>query len=140
MRHRVFGKKLNRDIKERKSLFRNLIISFITYGKIQTTMAKAKATQRLIEKLVTHAKDGTDAALRQISSVLNTKKSVDKLTKEIVPKFAGRIGGYVRIRRIGRRSGDGAEKVIMEWNIPTDKIQKEQENKKTTENKKNKNI
>ena len=138
MQHQVFGRKLNRDIKERKSLFRNLIISLVTYGRIRTTLAKAKAIQGLTEKMVTHAKDGTDVSMRQVTSILTSKKSVEKLTKEIIPRFSDKVGGYVRIRRIGRRSGDNAEEVIMEWSVEEDKNKKIEEVKKTPENKKKK--
>ena len=37
-----------------------------------------------------------------------------KLFNEIAPKYEGRIGGYTRIVRIGKRFGDGAEKVILQ--------------------------
>jgi len=135
MRHHVFGKKLNRDIKERKSLFRNLIVSFVTYGRIKTTAAKAKILRRLLEKLVTHAKEGTDLALKRISSILTTKELMDKLIKEVIPKFADKTGGYVRIRKLGKRKGDGTEEVVIEWSVKTDATKKEQEIKKPTENK-----
>lgn len=37
-----------------------------------------------------------------------------KLFNEIAPKYEGRIGGYTKIVRIGKRFGDGAEKVILQ--------------------------
>ena len=38
-----------------------------------------------------------------------------KLFDEIAPKYASeRVGGYTRIVRLGRRPGDGAEKVLIE--------------------------
>ena len=37
-----------------------------------------------------------------------------KLFNEIAPKYEGRVGGYTKIVRIGRRFGDGAEKVILQ--------------------------
>ena len=70
MRHQVFGKKLNRDVKERKALFKSLIIALISFGRIHTSIAKAKAVARLAEKLVTKAKEGSDLAVRQVSAFL----------------------------------------------------------------------
>lgn len=136
MRHRVFGRKLNRDIKERKALFKSLIISLITYGRIKTTVAKAKAIRGLVEKLVTRTKDGTDSAFRQIASFLTRKEAVEKLTKEIMPRFTNRVGGYVRIRRLKRRSGDNTEEAILEWTVGEEKKEKKKEEKKEGKDKK----
>lgn len=121
MRHRVFGKKLKRDIKERKALFKNLILALINYGRIQTTLARAKAVQGLAEKLVTRAKNGSDSALQQVSSFLARRRAVDKLTKVIAPRFKDKIGGYSRIRKIGKRAGDASEQVILEWSVSEEK-------------------
>lgn len=120
MRHKVFGKKLNRDIKERKALFKNLIVSFISVGKIKTSLAKAKAVQRLIEKLVTKVKDREEAALRQVSSFLTKKDVSNKLVDEIAPRFKNISGGYTRVRRIGQRLGDAGEEAILEWSVAAD--------------------
>lgn len=133
MRHKYFGRKLNRDIKERKALFRSLVIALIDKGKIRTTVAKAKAIQGLVEKLVTKAKEGTDGAIRQLTSFLTRKEIVSKLTGDITPRFKDRVGGYVRIRKLGKRFGDGAEEVVMEWSVPEPEKKKE-EGKKVQEN------
>ena len=117
MRHQVFGKKLNRDIKERKALFKSLILALITYGKIKTTLAKAKAIQPFVDKLVTRAKDGSENAIRQVSSFLARKEAINKLTKEIAPRFGKTFGGYLNLKKVGQRSGDAAEEVILEWSI-----------------------
>ena len=117
MRHNVFGRKLNRDIKERKALFRSLVSSFILHGKIKTTYAKAKAVGSLIEKLVTKAKDGSRQSINQIYSFLNNKAPVKKLVDDVAPRFKDKIGGYIRMIRLGRRPGDNAEVVQMEWTV-----------------------
>ena len=117
MRHKVFGKKLNRDIKERKALFRSLISSLIVYGRIKTTYAKAKAIGSLVEKLVTKAKDGSRSQVNQIASFLNRKEPVKKLVEEIAPRFKDKMGGFIRLIRLGRRQGDNADVVLMEWTV-----------------------
>lgn len=136
MLHKTFGWKLNRDVKERKALFRSLINSLVQYGKIETTVAKAKAVSRIAEKLVTKAKENTDASVRQLSSFLTQKEVINKMLKVIAPKFSNRQGGYVRIRRIGVRSGDGTEKVILEWTEKMEEIKEtvkaKKEDKKAT--------
>ncbi len=136
MRHQVFGRKLNRDVKERKALFKSLLNALITHGKIKTTFAKAKAVQRLAEKLVTHAKENSSSTLRQIASFINSKDSIDKLLKDIAPRFTKRMGGYVRMIKVGKRAGDSTEEVILEWTEGEKKIavvkkeEKEEKSKK----------
>src|SRR3989344_1621640 len=102
MRHNVFGRKLNRDVKERKALFRSLVKAFIDKGRIKTTYAKAKAVGSLIEKLVTKAKDGSRSQATQIASFLNRNEPVKKLVNEIAPRFKDKIGGYIRMVRLGK--------------------------------------
>ncbi len=121
MRHQVFGKKLNRDVKERKALFKSLIIALISFGRIHTSIAKAKAVQRLAEKMVTKAKEGTDVAIRQVSAFLTKKDVINKLISEISPRFRNINGGYLRVRRTGKRAGDASEQVILEWTVAEEK-------------------
>lgn len=121
MRHQVFGKKLNRDVKERKALFKGLIIALIYHGRIKTSLAKAKAIQRIAEKMVTKSKNATERVYSQISAFLTQKDIVDKLIKEIAPRFKNIPGGYLRMRRIGKRVGDATEEVILEWSIKEEK-------------------
>ena len=119
MRHRVSGKKLGRNIKKRKALFKNLITSLISHGEIKTTEAKAKAVKRLVDKLITKAKKGTLHARRQILSFLARKEAVEKLFKEIAPRFKNRQSGFTRTIKLGPRRGDNALMVLMRW---TEKI------------------
>lgn len=115
MRHRVFGRKLNRDFNARKSLFKNLVSSLIDKGQITTTEAKAKAVRGLMDKLVTRAKEGSLHSRRLLESFLQDKNLVNKIVDEIAPKFASRPGGFTRILRLERRYGDNAEMVKMEF-------------------------
>lgn len=144
MRHQVFGRKLNRDVKERKALFRSLVSALITKGKIKTTLAKAKAIRGLTEKLVTLAKKKSSAGRMKLTSFLIKSDLVKNITEVIAPKFLDRKGGYVRIRRIGQRIGDSAEEVFLEWTYakeevkdlktgkePVKKQEKNEENKKS---------
>src|SRR3989338_3515836 len=121
MKHRVFGRKLNRDIKERKALFRSLVNALILKGQITTTRAKAKAVSSLIEKLVTKAKDGSRNSITQISSFQNIKEPVKKLVDEIAPRFKDKMGGFIRLIRLANRQGDNAEVVRMEWTVKEEK-------------------
>lgn len=115
MQHSIYGRKLNRTANERKRLFKNLIRSLILNGQIQTTLAKAKAIQPSIEKLVTKAKVGdTILTKRILMSEISDQNSVNKLL-EIGKLFKERKGGYTRILKLGNRLGDNATSVVMSF-------------------------
>ncbi|MCL4339302.1 50S ribosomal protein L17 [Patescibacteria group bacterium] len=126
MRHQVFGKKFNRDIKERKALFKSLLTGLIDTGKIKTTLPKGKAIVRLADKLVSQVKSGSLSQLSQVTAFLAKKDLVDKLVKDIAPRFGGVTGGYVRMVRLGKRAGDGSEEVSLSWSREALKKEKEE--------------
>jgi len=114
MRHLVKGKKLRRNSAQRKALLRNLVTSFLEKERILTTLAKAKATRPLAEKMITLAKKDSLHARRRALSFIYKESVVRKLFEEIGPRFSERPGGYTRIVKIGSRSGDGAEMAMLE--------------------------
>ncbi len=120
MRHRVAGRKLGRNTAQRKALFRGLVRELYIHERIVTTVAKAKAVRADAEKLITKAKRGLAPggnrvhAQRQVVAYLNDRSVARKLFEEIAPRYMDRPGGYVRILRLGRRQGDGAEMAVLE--------------------------
>lgn len=120
MRHHVAGRILGRDAAHRKALFRNLVKELYTHERITTTEAKARAIRGDAEKLITKAKrglvDGGNRvhAQRQIVSFLDDKTLAKKVFDEFAPRYAARNGGYTRMIKIGKRSGDAADMVILE--------------------------
>ncbi len=114
MRHLVKRKKLGRETSQRRALLRNLVTSFLEKERIRTTLAKAKATRPLAEKMITLARKDTLHAKRQALSFIFKKPVVKKLFEELGPRFSERPGGYTRIVKIGPRAGDGAEMAILE--------------------------
>ncbi len=114
MKHHVTGRKLSRSRSNRKALFRNLVSALILHGEIKTTESKAKAVQRLFDRLVTNGKSGTLHARRIVAAFLNNKQAVNKLVDEISPRFKDRPGGFTRIIRLGKRKGDDAMVVKLE--------------------------
>ena len=129
MRHRVKGKKLSRDSAQRKALLRNLVTSFLEKERIRTTLAKAKATRPVAEKMITLGKTDTLQSRRQALRFIYKKEVVKKLFDDIGPRFSERPGGYTRIIKIGPRPGDGAEMALLEM-VGTEF--KKKEKKKTT--------
>lgn len=114
MRKNVFGRKLKRDTKERKALFKSLVTSLVLQERIQTTESKAKAVRGHIEKLVTKARVGGINAKRLIQPYMH-KEALDKMLDSIAPRFVDRPGGYTRIVKLGNRFADNAPVVILEW-------------------------
>lgn len=109
MRHRVFGKKLSRDYDHRRALFKNLARAFFgNQGKIKTTLAKAKAVQPLIERMINKATKGDLVSRRWLFRYFQDQHFVNQIVERFGSQFKKRKGGYTRIIRIERRRGDDA--------------------------------
>jgi len=114
MRHRNAGFKLGRNPSHRRALLRNLVTSILVMDRVETTLTKCKATQPLVEKMITLGKRGTVHARRQALAYMMTPESVDRLFNVVAPRYADRNGGYTRITRSGARKGDAAEMAYIE--------------------------
>ena len=121
MRHRAVRKKLGRSSSHRKALVAGLVANLIKERRITTTVQKAKIARSAAEKMVTIARKAAASetanvsARRQAMAVLQRKDVVDTLFSDIVPLCEGRAGGYTRVLKLGRRSGDGSEMAVLEW-------------------------
>ena len=115
MRHRKHTAKLGMKSQHRRATLANMVCSLITHTRITTTIAKAKEARRYADKMVTLAKKGTLHHRRQALAFLRHKPSVAKLFADLGKQHGDRNGGYTRIIRVGRRLGDAAEMVILEW-------------------------
>jgi large subunit ribosomal protein L17 len=119
MRHNVAHRKLGRVTEHRVALLRNQATALLRHERIETTMPKAKELRPFVERLITIAKRGVAAnadnnqralhARRLVLTEIVDKDVVSKLFGTLVPRFAERPGGYVRILRVGHRRGDSAE-------------------------------
>ncbi len=107
-------KKLGKDSAHRRAMLRNLTTDLLRYGRIQTTLDRARETGRMAEKMITLGKRGDLHAKRQAYSYLVDEDVVVKLFDEIAPKYADREGGYTRILKLGPRQGDNAEVAFVE--------------------------
>jgi large subunit ribosomal protein L17 len=117
MRHLNGLKKISRPTDQRLALLRYQARSLILRGEITTTRAKAKALARFVQKLVTHARKGDVANLREIRKQIDDRRTILKLTQEIVPKLKSKAGGEVSVYSAGQRRGDGAEIAVVTFNI-----------------------
>jgi large subunit ribosomal protein L17 len=122
MRHRKSGRKLKRTASHRKATLSALTTALLRSKRIQTTIAKAKETRMVVEKIITRAKNAVAAndpaksvhARREVSRYIKDREVVKELFIEIAPKVATRPGGYTRIIKLGRRHGDAAEIALIE--------------------------
>ncbi|MCA9867966.1 MAG: 50S ribosomal protein L17 [Anaerolineales bacterium] len=136
MRHKVHGRRLNRDTGHRNALRRNLIADLLVFEQITTTEAKARTIRPAAEKMITLAKRGLSQTDGGSTSSLHARRLaaarlpgsrtteaedgtfeevdvVRKLFEEIAPRYANRPGGYTRMVKIGRRPGDNADMAVL---------------------------
>lgn len=114
MRHRQSGRKLNRNSSHRKAMFRNMAASLLDHEVIKTTLPKAKELRRVAEPLITMAKSDSVANRRLAFNRLRDREVVTKLFNELGPRYKDRPGGYLRILKMGFRSGDQAPMALVE--------------------------
>ncbi|WKB51612.1 50S ribosomal protein L17 [Eleftheria terrae] len=114
MRHRNGLRKLNRTSAHRLAMLRNMANSLIEHEAIKTTVPKAKELRRVVEPLITLAKEPTVANKRLAFDRLRNRDNVVKLFEVLGPRFNARPGGYTRILKMGFRVGDNAPMAFVE--------------------------
>lgn len=116
MRHRLKGRKLGRKTAHRIAMTRNLVRSLFTYGRVVTTVDRAKEMRAPAEHLVTLAKRGGVQNLRRIQSFVGDREVARKIAGDVVGRFKDRPGGYTRIIRFGGSRWDGDGRGQYAWN------------------------
>ena len=131
MRHRNSGRKLGRNASHRAALFNNLVTALLTYGRIETTEAKAKELRGFADATITWGisvhglvAKGDQAtkeeraqivhARRMARKTVKTPAALTRLFSEIGPHFASRKGGYTRLLKTRVRKGDAAPMAFVE--------------------------
>jgi len=123
MRHRKAGRKLKRTASHRRATLASLSTSLLRHKRIMTTLAKARETRMVVEKLITRARKAlaaTDAPAlrihhrRIVSRLIKDRSVVSELFTSIAEKVGDRPGGYTRVVKLGQRQGDGAEMAVIE--------------------------
>lgn len=114
MRHKKAGRRLGRNSSHRKAMFRNMAASLLRHETIKTTLPKAKELRRVVEPLITLAKEDGVANRRLAFDRLRDKEVVGKLFQDVGPRFRQRPGGYLRILKLGPRPGDSAPMAIVQ--------------------------
>jgi large subunit ribosomal protein L17 len=123
MRHRKAGRKLKRTASHRRATLAALSTSLLRHKRITTTIAKARETRHVVEKIITRARraagwpDAPAAAVharREVGRLVRDRAVIKELFSTIVEKVGSRPGGYTRIVKLGQRQGDGAELAVIE--------------------------
>ena len=114
MRHGLKLRKLNRTSSHRLAMLRNMMNSLIAHEAIKTTLPKAKELRKVVEPMITLAKNDTVANKRRAFNRLRDRDSVVKLFADLGPRFSTRPGGYTRILKMGFRVGDNAPMALIE--------------------------
>ncbi len=131
-RHANTGRKLSRNTSHRKALLQNLIRAVILEESIRTTTPKAKEARRVVERIITKARENTLAARRQVHKTVRDQAALYKLFATIGPRFKTRPGGYTRLIHVQNRVGDNAPMAILELVEKSEKAAPEAEEPKKT--------
>ena len=108
MHHKKAGRTLGRKSSHRTAMYRNMAASLIRHETVRTTVPKAKELRRVVEPLITLAKQDAVYRRRLAFDRLRDRDGVTKLFNELGPRFKNRPGGYLRILKMGYRPGDSA--------------------------------
>ncbi|MDD4526818.1 MAG: 50S ribosomal protein L17 [Candidatus Margulisbacteria bacterium] len=115
MRHRNGNKKLGLPTDQRMALIRNGAKSLLEYKQVKMTATRAKEVSKYVEKIITKAKGSDDVnARREVFKLLQDKKIVDIVFKDVVDQYKERTSGYTRIVKYGIRRGDAASISVLE--------------------------
>jgi large subunit ribosomal protein L17 len=95
-------------------MLRNMAASLLRHETIRTTLPKAKELRRVVEPLITLAKQNTEARRRLAFARLRDSEVVAKLFADLGVRFKARAGGYTRILHLLPRAGDAAPMALMQ--------------------------
>ena len=114
-------RKLGKPTDQRMAMLRQQVTDLMTYGKITTTVTRAKELKPLADKMITLGKRNTLASRRQALAFMTKEDAVTRVFTILAPVYAERNGGYTRVVRLGARRGDAAEEAIIAL-VDEDKI------------------
>lgn len=115
MRHRRNVQHFSRNPDARRALLRGLVNNLVEHERIKSTVTKVKELRRHVEKAVTLGKKNTLHAQRLLLARYPNEDVVNKIMKDLAPRFKDRNGGYTRIIKLGRRVGDSSEMAYIEF-------------------------
>jgi large subunit ribosomal protein L17 len=123
MRHGKVGRKLKRTASHRRATLASLATALLRHKRITTTVAKAKETRKVVEKMITRARHAANLPLkdaagvharREVGKLIRDRAVIGELFSTIATKVGTRPGGYTRVVKLGQRKGDNAEMAVIE--------------------------
>lgn len=109
-------RKLGRVTAHRKSMLRNMASDLLWYGKIETTVAKAKDLRSYAEKILTLAINSYDDTVKVTKTVVDAdgKKTKVEVLNDGVKKLAARRSIMRKVHKIGevRQNGESKEAFV----------------------------
>lgn len=106
--------KLGRKNKNRRQMLKNLAMSILIYEKVTTTEAKAKEVRSIVDYAINHAKiDNLTNRRTLLAFFLHNDNVVEKLFKDLGPRFKDMTSGYTKLFKNKPRVGDGASTITM---------------------------
>lgn len=99
--------KLNRSPDQRKALLRGLTNSAAKCGRIKTMRARANATRKHVDKIITVPKDGSFHKRKQALGYIDEKNIVPTLFAEVHKTYKKKNGEYTKIISNSRWSRGG---------------------------------
>merc|ERR1711935_669880 len=112
--HRKGFKKLGKPADQRKALMRALTTEVIRHGRIKTTLVRARAVRKHVDKMIELGKDGSLHSRRQAIAWVYDKQLVHSLFEAAPERYSDRQGGYTRVLRTMPRQGDNAKMAVIE--------------------------
>ena len=103
------NRKLGRTSDIRKSMLRSLATEVIVYGKVETTVTRAKEVRSVVDELRRQAA----ADMHKVVDEATGKTAVQILFDDVAPKFKDVNGGYTTILKTYNRKGDNAPMAIL---------------------------
>lgn len=114
MNHLSGFNRLGRKRSHRTATLAALATALLRYERVRTTVAKARETRRVAERLITRARVDSVHNRRLVGRTITDGRLLAKLFTDIGPRFVERPGGYTRILKLGRRYGDASEMALLE--------------------------
>ena len=112
MRHRNHSRRLSQKPHHARMLLRNLVTSLILYERIRTTKKRASVVRPIAERVISMGKTlRKDLAIRRMHEIVTHPNASKKIIEVFAPRFKNRSSGFLSIKPVGMRGGDGASLV-----------------------------
>lgn len=100
----------------REALATGLVYSLINHGKIETNEARGRVARQMAEKIINIARKDSIAARRRVLAMLDADRGLTaRVFSTIAPRYVERTSGFTTVIKLGKRLGDSAEMVRVEW-------------------------